>query len=235
MTARLLGDIWNLGILALLLAFGGSTPASAQGHGHGAPGAPGVRSAPPNQHLDPRFGHNQYYFNRGYGTHRPPPGGYAVDRRGDHYWYNGGHWYRRRGFGWAVDGPPIGAFVWFLPPLFTTVWFGGIPYYYANDTYYIWNSDHGQYEVVDPPSGIETGGTTHIPPSDTLFIYPKNGQSSEQQASDRYECHHSAVEQSGYDPTRAGGGVAPADATRRRADYFRADAACLDARGYSVR
>ena len=47
------------------------------------------------------------------------------------------------------------------------------------------------------------------PPSDDLFIYPQNGQSSEQQASDKYECHQWAVGQTGFDPTQAGGGLPP--------------------------
>jgi hypothetical protein len=132
-------------------------------------------------------------------------------------------------------GAPIGAFVAILPPFYTSVWFGGVPYYYANDTYYTWSGDRNEYEVVAPPVGIDSSGTTQPPASDAIFIYPKNGQSSQQQASDRYECHRSAVEQTGYDPTQAAGGVSPEVAASKRADYFRADAACLDARGYSVR
>jgi hypothetical protein len=36
---------------------------------------------------------------------------------------------------------------------------------------------------------------------DNLYIYPKNGQSDEQQKKDRYECHMWAVQQTGFDPT----------------------------------
>jgi len=118
--------------------------------------------------------------------------------------------------------------------MFRSVWLGGVPYYYANDTYYSWNGVHEEYEVVAPPAGIDSG-TTQPPPSDEIFTYPRNGQSSEQQARDRYECHHSAVAQTGYDPTQAGGGVASEIAAGKRADYLRAETACLDARGYSVR
>jgi hypothetical protein len=122
-----------------------------------------------------------------------------------------------------------------LPPNFTTVWWHGVPYYYANDTYYVWDDDHHEYQVVTPPDGIETSGTTQAPASDQLFIYPKNGQSSEQQAQDRYECHRWAVEQSGFDPTVAGGGVEPEKAVAKRNDYFRAQVACLEGRGYTVK
>jgi len=36
-----------------------------------------------------------------------------------------------------------------------------------------------------------------------LYIYPNKGQSAEQQARDRYDCHTWAVQQTGVDPTRA--------------------------------
>jgi hypothetical protein len=79
----------------------------------------------------------------------------------------------------VVDSPPIGAFVWFLPPLFTTGWFAGVPYYYANDTYYVWNGEQQEYEVVQPAAEIDSPGTTQPPSNGTLFVFPKNGQSSE--------------------------------------------------------
>jgi hypothetical protein len=59
-------------------------------------------------------------------------------------------------------------------------------------------------------------------------MYPRNGQTEQQQATDRYECHKWATAQSGFDPTRAQGGASPDS-------YRRAMIACLDARGYSAR
>jgi hypothetical protein len=73
------------------------------------------------------------------------------------------------------------------------------------------------------------------PPSDNLFVYPKNGQAADQQARDRYECHRWAADQTAFDPTRSAGGVAPEAAMAKRADYLRAQQACLEARGYTVR
>jgi hypothetical protein len=188
-----------------------------------------------HQHFDNRFSHDHSYFDRGYAVHEAPRNGYAIDHDREHYWYDRGEWYRRGGLDWVVVGAPLGAFVSVLPPFYTTVWFGGVPYYYANDTYYSWSNGQQEYEVVAPPAGIDSAGATQAPPSDGIFVYPKNGQSAEQQARDRYECHHSAVEQTGYDPTQTTGGVSPEAAAGKRADYFRADAACLDARGYSVK
>ncbi len=66
------------------------------------------------------------------------------------------------------------------------------------------------------------------PVNDGLYVYPQNGQSEEQQSSDRYECHQWANLQTGFDPTQANGGGNPDD-------YQRAMKACLEGRGYSVR
>ncbi|HVO46419.1 MAG TPA: hypothetical protein VMT29_08790, partial [Steroidobacteraceae bacterium] len=121
-------------------------------------------------------------------------------------------------------------------PYYTTIWWGGIPYYYANDTYYAWDAAQNQYEVVDPPEGLDAAGANPAPvvegARDQLFVYPLKGQSSGQQSQDRYECHRWALEQSGYDPTSADAGSQP---QARRDDYFRPQSACLQGRGYSVK
>jgi len=44
-----------------------------------------------------------------------------------------------------------------------------------------------------------------------------------------------AASQTGFDPTQAGGGVAPDQTVARGEDYKRAMRACLEGRGYSVR
>ena len=72
-------------------------------------------------------------------------------------------------------------------------------------------------------------------PDGQLFVYAKDGVSPEQQMSDRYQCDTWAVEKTGYDPTLEDGGVSADVAPVKRAEYFRAEAACLEARGYSVR
>jgi hypothetical protein len=184
-------------------------------------------------HFDGRYQHNQYYPQRGYVTHQPPRGGIAVNHFDRRYWYGGGVWYAPRGPRWVVVGPPIGVFVPLLPPFYTTVWFGGIPYYYANDAYYVWRDSERGYEVVDAPP--TAAASTEAPASDDIFMYPRSGQSPEQQARDRYECHRWAADQTGFDPTRPSGGVPGEEARGRRAEYQRAMAACLEGRGYSVK
>ena len=223
MTTRMMNRYMAIAVLALLTACG---TALAEVH---------VYRVPEHQHLDSRFSHNQLYFDRGYAVREAPRAGLAIERGPDHFWYDRGVWYRGDGVRWVVVGAPFGAFVPVLPPFYTTIWFRGLPYYYANETYYTWDDGRGEYEVVEPPPGIDAQASTQAPASDSIFVYPKNGQSAEQMDRDRYECHRSAVEQTGYDPTQAGGGVPPDTAVTKRADYFRAQAACLDARGYSVK
>src|SRR5688500_15079038 len=105
-----------------------------------------------HQHFDERFSHNHAYFDRGYVVRAAPHDGYAIVRGRDNFWYSRGEWYRHSGARWVVVGAPIGAFVPILPPFYTTVWFGGLPYYYANETYYTWDGGQREYRVVDPPN-----------------------------------------------------------------------------------
>jgi hypothetical protein len=62
------------------------------------------------------------------------------------YHFQGGVWYRPEGRRFLVVAPPIGLFIPFLPPFYSTIWFGGIPYYYANEVYY--TQTVGGYAVV---------------------------------------------------------------------------------------
>jgi hypothetical protein len=194
------------------------------------------RGAPPaaHQHMDARFSHNHAYYDRGYFVGNLPRDRLVFNRGPNRYFYAGGVWYAPRGAGFVVVGAPFGLFVPVLPPFYSTVWFGGVPYYYANDTYYNWDASQNGYVVAQPPAD-PTAGTTQPPQSDDLFIYPQNGQTQDQQSSDKYECHKWANQQTGYDPTQSGGGVSADQADARRADYQRAMRACLEGRGYSVR
>lgn len=72
------------------------------------------------------------------------------------------------------------------------------------------------------------------PAASGFYVYPKNGQSQQQQSADRYECYLWAKSQTRFDPAAPAGGVAPGAYASRRTEYLRAMTACLDARGYSV-
>jgi hypothetical protein len=188
-------------------------------------------------HFDGRYAHNHYYPARGYWIGGPPAGAVVVTHLNDHFYYSGGVWYAPRGPRFVVVGPPIGVFVPVLPPYYETVWVGGMPYYYANDTYYVWRDGDHQYEVVDPP-GDSAAVSTQAPAStasNDVFVYPRNGQTEDQQAQDKYECHRWAQSQTGFDPTQSGGGVPPDQLNAKRTEYQRAMGACLEGRGYSVK
>jgi hypothetical protein len=87
--------------------------------------------------------------------------------------------------------------------------------------------------VVERPPNDAAATTQSM--ASRIYVYPKNGQSAEQQATDRYECHRWAVNETGFDPTQPLGGVAPEQSTDMRASYSRAITACLEGRGYSVK
>jgi len=184
-------------------------------------------------HYDARFSHNHYYPTRGYTVRELPGDRIAVNGYRGRYFYSGGVWYAPRGPSFVVVAAPVGLFVPLLPPFYTTVWAGGFPYYYANDSYYVWRDSEQQYEVVEPPD--EKAATMEAPANDDIFVYPKNGQSEEAQARDKYECHKWAQNETGFDPTQPGGGVPPEQVNTKRADYHRAMGACLEGRGYTVR
>jgi len=235
------------GLLVLGLALMSSAHAQRPEHGHGghvrAPSSYGM-------HYDGRYNHDRYYTMRGTQVVAVPGRPWVVAHGGAHYYYSGGVWYAPHGATFVVVAPPVGVFVPVLPPFYTTVWFAGVPYYYANDTYYVYSGPQG-YEVVDPPAdegsavqGPQGPAYPGAPPpaesgahpqGEDLFIYPQHGQSPDQQASDRYECHKWAFSQTGFDPTQPGGGVAADDTVAKGEAYRRAMRACLEGRGYSVR
>jgi hypothetical protein len=176
----------------------------------------------------------------GYGGYR---GGYGYRGGWRGYGYYGG-------WGWGWGGLGYGLFFAGLPLYYSTLWWDGVPYYYSAGDYYMWNGGVGQYETVRPPAGL-LNQTAAVQPSVTsLFVYPKNGQSADQQARDRFECHTWARDQSGFDPTQPGSAAAPdapppgaappaaaamTASPAKRQDYLRAETACLEGRGYSVR
>lgn len=130
---------------------------------------------PGYDHLDARFSHNHYYPSRGYEVRDLPRDRVIINGPRGRFFFSGGVWYAPRGDRFVVVSAPIGVFVPVLPPYYTTVWIGGIPYYYADDTYYAWRESDRQYEVVPPPDDRQPE-TTQPPPNDDIFVYPKNGQ-----------------------------------------------------------
>lgn len=172
-----------------------------------------------------------HYPGRGVVVQRLPRDVHVHHYHGRPYYRSSGAWYRPSGAYFSVVGPPIGAFITVLPYGYSVIDYGGRPYYRYDDVYYARRDDG--YVVVEPPQ--DRYADSEPAGSDELFVYPAAGQSAEQQATDRFECHDWASSQTGYDPTRVSGGVPPDQAGPARVAYLRATTACLEARRYTVR
>jgi len=169
-------------------------------------------------------------------------GGY----RGGYYggWYGRGYgrgWYGGGWYGWGLG---YGLLFATLPWYYDTYYWDGVPYYYADDVYYQWDGDAGQYESVPPPAGLADEVQTQAPVMHDLFVYPKGGQTNEQLAHDREECRLWAITQSGFDPKTASPPAKEAAGSpvktnteslaAKGSEYLRAEGACLQGRNYSV-
>jgi hypothetical protein len=222
--SKRIGDLMNnratlRSTLACLAVLGlASGAAFAQGHGGGGHFGGGGHAY---------AGHGAYGGRGGYG-YGGYRGGYGYGGYRGGYGWRGGYY-----GGWGWGGVGLGLYFATLPLYYSTFWWDGIPYYYADNTYYRYDGSVGRYETVAPPPDVQNQAAAQEPVGTDLIAYPKNGQTAEQQAKDKYECHHWATTQSGFDPTQ--GATAASASTGKRSDYMRAQAACLDGRGYSVK
>jgi hypothetical protein len=220
-----ISGLWMLALVGIATSF-------AEEHGHPGPGF-----APRGQFLDNRYNHGHFYPPHGAVVRELPPGYRPYYYGGSRFYFSAGIWYAPGPYGFVVTQPPLGLVVNVLPPFYTTVWFAGVPYYYADQVYYQWRPELNGYVVAAPPQGADQPSESPPPPAgEDFYIYPRNGQTAEQQSADRFECHTWARSQTGFDPTQPGVEVPPAaGANAPREAYQRAMTACLEARGYSVR
>lgn len=141
----------------------------------------------------------------------------------------------RGGYYGGLGAFGLGVFVGSLPYYRSTYWWNGVPYYYADDVYYRYNDSVRQYEKVTPPPGV----TGQAAPGNAteLFAYPRNGQSEAQQAADKAECRDWARQQTAAGASEDAGTASreatPPDASGTQ--YLRAETACLEGRGYTVK
>ena len=191
------------------------------------------QKAPTGYRYDSRYKHDRYYPSTGIRLRSLPQRHYSIRYRDRPYFYSQGIWYLRDGIHFSVTLPPLGIVVPILPAFYTTLWVRGVPYYYANDVYYTWNPDRSGYIVTEPPKDIDEEEAR--PLAEELFVYPKQGQSEQKQADDRYECHRWSVSQTHYDPTQPAENTTPSEVAPKYESYQKALKACLEGRGYSVR
>lgn len=153
-----------------------------------------------------------------------PSAHHRISHRGKSYYFSGGHFYRQNKGAYVTIAAPFGAVVPVLPGGYVSFGFGLNRYFYFQGVYYR-HIDDG-YEVIEEPAEASTLANEG---SDKLIIYPADAQSEEQMDKDRYECHLWAIVESRFDPTDSESDPVLA------ADYRRAMAACLEARGYIVK
>ncbi|MGB5102004.1 MAG: DUF6515 family protein [Steroidobacteraceae bacterium] len=104
------------------------------------------------QRYDDRYRYDRrHYPPRGHIVRHLPHRHRVVHHHGHRYYYGDGAWYRPHGSGFMVVTPPIGLVLSFLPDGYTTVRFGGIPYYRAHDVYYVWRPKQRGYVVANRP------------------------------------------------------------------------------------
>jgi hypothetical protein len=212
----------RFGSIALIVALTLSSARIANAHGGGGGGGSG--------HGGGGFGggHGGGYGGGG------GRGGFGHRGFGRHGFGYGRFGYGGFGFYDGFDLLGYGLFFDALPLYYSTYWWGGVPYYYANDNFYQWNGSAGQYQTVQAPQGLASQVATQGSENLNLFAYPKNGQTTEQQSTDRVECQQWATGQTGVDSPPAGSTTGIKLPAAKRQDYLRAQAACLQGRGYSV-
>ena len=157
-------------------------------------------------------------------------GGYSGSgHSGSGYWrgdYGRGSYWVNDYWGWWAPWAVIGGAA-VLAPYYAPYY---SPYY---DSYY-----HSPYYTPQPVA-IQEQPPIYVQPapssSGQIFVYPRQGQSEELQARDRYECHSWAVSQTNYDPTQPPIGISQVQLNQLRSNYLRATDACLDARGYTMK
>ena len=103
---------------------------------------------------------------------------FAWRGHGGYYWH-GGYW----GYGDAiVSGLVVGATIASLPPYYSTVYVGGVPYYY-DGTYYYQPASGGYVVAANPtimaPAAMVTApGPVAVAPATTQVITPAPSASS---------------------------------------------------------
>lgn len=208
---------------------GNSGGYNGNGNSHGPGNArPPQYARPPHYTHPPQYSHPPRYVRPPRYVSSLPYGYHSHYWNGSPYYYHTGLWYRPYGSTYMVVNAPYGLFVNTLP-YYSSFWFGSTRYYVSDGTYYTYEPVRRGYVVAPSPYADEQDTGEGANMDDELYVYPAQGQSEQQQADDRYECHRWAVDQAQYDP------VESSYDAELRADYTRAITACLEGRGYTVR
>ncbi|HTT01862.1 MAG TPA: hypothetical protein VMG11_07185 [Steroidobacteraceae bacterium] len=121
-------------VIVMLLSASVAHVASAVGSGRGGSGSHAAGGFSAAGTVDGGYGW------RGAPAHSP----------GEWGWGKWGRW----GWGPGLGGIGLGAYQRILPWSYATRWWAGVPYYYVNHAYYLWDDRAGEYEQVAPPPGL---------------------------------------------------------------------------------
>ena len=208
--------------------------------------------------VDARHGHNHAYAAHGSRLHHAPPAHHIHHHGGSRWHFNFGVWYGYQGGYWVASPPPFGITVQLLPHFYTTLWFGGSPYYYANNVYY--QPNYGGYVVVQPPTQLvytQTVASSAAPaiapvaypsapiaPYDGGINYGTNGGGSHQATANTttpssglfvYPRNAQSVDQMTRDRSECQSWAGSQTSSALPQEFQRAISACLEGRGYTVR
>jgi Family of unknown function (DUF6515) len=173
--------------------------------------------------------HDRYYPAPGFLAPVLPRSSLSIVFGSDRFFFDGGIWYQPYGPQFRVIVPPIGIVIPILPSAYVTLQVGGLPYYYANGTYYTLASPGPGYvvvappptAVVAPPPTVVVAAPVPAPTRPDPIIYPRNGQDAVQLEADRQACNRWATTQP--------------SAMNDASVFNRAVEACMDGRGYTMR
>lgn len=191
---------------------------------------PSHRSNYNNAHIYSHNRNNRPVYNYKRRAHRSRVNQYvSLTYAGLNYYFNNGAFYRYNGYNFNLVNNNIGSYIYNLPFGYRTLTIGDYPYYYANRNYYIRDNVRKVYLRVDDPYRVAKASVeiADLSGYQELYVYPNTGQNGEQMNQDKYECHLWAVNQTGFDPSLGKPGNAQ--------DYQRAQGACLEGRGYTVK
>ncbi|MFC6634193.1 DUF6515 family protein [Microbulbifer taiwanensis] len=107
------------------------------------------RYRPGYRHHKPRW--RPAHYGYGYRWRHLPRNFVRISVGALGFYYSDGIFYRPHSHGYVVAQPPVGAIVHSLPGSAVTVVFGGLNYYVAYDTYYLWDGPISGYRVVANP------------------------------------------------------------------------------------
>lgn len=122
-----------------------------------------------------------------------------------------------------------------LPRGYRRIERNGYTWYRVRGYYYRREGD--EYVIFNPPAGgvRSVENLNAYPDMPALQVTAPAELSSSEVINDKAQCHYTALEQTGFDPTLEGAGVRKSDYALKKKHYRNGMIECLRARGYEAR